>query len=467
MWERFSYYGMRALLVLFMVDAVKHGGLGLTDQLATATYGLYTAAAYLAALPGGWIADRFLGAKRSVWYGGITIACGHFTLAIPRIECFYLGLLLVVVGTGLLKPNVSALVGSLYPEGGARRDAGFTVFYMGINLGAGLGPLVCSALGEKVNWHYGFAAAGVGMTLGLAQYRLMAKHLGEAGAKPRHQEGLRRRDWFPLLAGGVALLLLLSLLLSGLIRLDPIWLAGAATNFIVGVAILYFIFVFLFLRLEPVEKKRVAVIAVLFVASAIFWSGFEQAGSSLNLFADRHTERVLFNFTIPAGWFQTLEPVFVISLAPVLAALWIRLGARNLNPSVPLKFSFGLLLLGAGFFVMWGAALWVARGQKVWPQWLLMTYLLHSLAELCVSPVGLSSVTKLAPPRLVGQMLGTWFLATSLGNLLAGQMAGRFSANGVQDMPARYLFIVLTTAGAGLLLLVIIRPLKKLMAGVE
>jgi len=187
MWERFSYYGMRALLVLFMVDAVASGGLGLTDEVATAIYGLYTAAVYLAALPGGWVADRFVGARRAVWYGGIIIACGHFTLAVPRTECFYLGLILVVIGTGLLKPNVSAMVGELFPEGGGRRDAGFTVFYMGINLGAGLGPLVCSALGEKVNWHLGFAAAGVGMILGLIQYGVTARRLGEVGIRAEHQ----------------------------------------------------------------------------------------------------------------------------------------------------------------------------------------------------------------------------------------------------------------------------------------
>jgi len=184
MWERFSYYGMRALLVLFMVDAIRSGGLGLTDEVATSIYGLYTAAVYLAALPGGWLADRLLGAQRSIWYGGIIIAAGHFVLAIPRTETFYLGLVLVVLGTGLLKPNISAIVGDLYPEGGARRDAGFTIFYMGINLGAAIGPLVCSTLGEKLNWHYGFGAAGVGMVLGLVQLRLTRRHLGQAGLRP-------------------------------------------------------------------------------------------------------------------------------------------------------------------------------------------------------------------------------------------------------------------------------------------
>jgi len=331
MWERFSYYGMRALLVLFMVDAVASGGLGLTDEVATAIYGLYTAAVYLAALPGGWVADRFVGARRAVWYGGIIIACGHFTLAVPRTECFYLGLILVVIGTGLLKPNVSAMVGELFPEGGGRRDAGFTVFYMGINLGAGLGPLVCSALGEKVNWHLGFAAAGVGMILGLIQYGVTARRLGEVGIRAEHQR-LVRKDWLILTSFAGALLLIATFALSGVLRFNPVQLAQSTRNLIVAVALLYFVCVFLFSSLDPSERKRVGAIAVLFVASAMFWSGFEQAGSSLNLFAERYVRRAFFHITIPAGWFQSLGPVFIISLAPVVAGVWINLARRNLNP---------------------------------------------------------------------------------------------------------------------------------------
>ena len=467
MWERFSYYGMRALLVLFMVEATRTGGLGLTDEVATAIYGLYTAAVYLAALPGGWVADRFLGAQRSVWYGGIIIACGHFTLAVPRKEFFYLGLILVVVGTGLLKPNVSAIVGELYPEGGARRDAGFTVFYMGINLGAALGPLVCSALGERVNWHYGFAAAGVGMVLGLTQYRLSARHLGEAGRTPGYREGVRTTDRLLLaaLSGGLGLAVVL--VFAGVIRFDPVTMARATTYIIASVALVYFVCVFLFCHLDRAEMARVAVIAVLFLASAVFWSGFEQAGSSLNLFAERYTQRLFFNHTIPAGWFQSLGAVFVILLAPVVAGVWVRLARRNVNPSVPLKFAFGLVLLGAGFLVMAGASQLVVVGHKAWPTWLVSTYLLHSLGELCLSPVGLSSVTKLAPRRLVGQMMGIWFLGTSMGNLLAGLIAGKFSAETVSEMPVRYLGIVATTAGTGILLALLSRLIQRLMRGVE
>lgn len=463
MWERFSYYGMRALLVLFMVDAVRQGGMELSDQTATAIYGLYTAAVYLAALPGGWIADRFIGAQQAVWYGGIVIACGHFTLAVPSTQTFYLGLVLVVLGTGLLKPNVSAMVGELYPEGGARRDAGFSMFYMGINLGALIGPLVCSALGEKVSWHYGFAAAGVGMVAGLAQYGLSRKHLGAAGRVPGHVEGVRTRDWLLLAGLGLGIATIVTLGLSGVLRFDAVAMAGAAKYVIAGVGLVYFLVVFLFFDLGRSEKRRVAAIAILLLASAMFWAGLEQAGSSLNLFAERYTQRVLSGLTVPTGWFQALAPLFVITLAPVAASVWLALGRRNLDPSIPSKFAWGLLLLAAGFLVMAVASHFVAAGQKVWPTWLITTYLLHTLGELCLSPIGLSSVTKLAPKRLVGQLMGAWFLATSLGNLIAGLIAGSFSADAVQQMPRLYLQIVLTTAGTGLMLLVLVRPVKKLM----
>jgi proton-dependent oligopeptide transporter, POT family len=469
MWERFSYYGMRALLVLFMTDAVVKGGMGLTDKVATSIYGLYTAAVYLAALPGGWVADRFLGAQRTVWYGGLVIMCGQFLLVVPKTETFYLGLVLVVVGTGMLKPNISAIVGELYPEAGARRDAGFTIFYMGINLGAAISPLITGAIGEQWNWHYGFAAAGLGMVLGLVQFRLTAKHLGSAGLGRGHAEapGFRERL---ILFGALALLLLAIVLgLAGAIRVNPVILARSTAWIILAVALLYFGSAFFLFGLDREEKKRIAVIAILFVASAVFWSGFEQAGSSFNLFAERYTDRLIgfLKYQIPAGWFQSLGPIFVISLAPVMAAVWVALGKRNLNPSLPVKFAMGLLFVGAGFCIMAIGSGFVAAGQKVWPTWLISTYLLHTFGELCLSPVGLSSVTKLAPRRLVGQMMGIWFLATSLGNLIAGVLAGEFNARAVDQMSGRYLQIVLITASTGLLLLTFSKPIKRLMAGIQ
>ena len=376
-------------------------------------------------------------------------------------------MLLVVFGTGLLKPNVSAIVGELYPDGGARRDAGFGIFYMGVNLGAAIGPLICSPLGEKITWRYGFAAPGVGMLLGLLQYRLSLRHLGSAGLHPGHREGARPRGWLLLFGGLGAMVLAVCLVWTGVIRLNPMVLARGMTNVIVGVAVLYFIALFLWFKLDPTEKKRVAVIGVLFLASAMFWSGFEQAGSSFNLFAERYTQRIFGDYQIAAGLFQSLGPFFIITLAPVVAAVWIALGRRNRNPSLPVKFALGLILLAVGFLVMAAASRLVASGQKVWPTWLISTYLIHSIGELCLSPVGLSSVTKLAPKRLVGQLMGLWFLATSLGNLIAGLIAGSFSADAVGEMPGRYLQIVLTAGGTGLLLLVFSKPIKRLMAGVN
>lgn len=469
MWERLSFYGMRALLVLFMVDSVKNGGLGLTDEVATAIYGLYTAGVYLSALPGGWVADRLLGARRAVWVGGILITIGHFVLAVPRSDVFFFGLFLLVLGTGLLKPNISTLVGQLYPEGGARRDSGFTIFYMGINLGAMVGPLICSYLGEELNWHYGFTAAGVGMALGLLQFYLTQQHLGEIGLTPTRKAESTRKDWLILNSCLGVLCLLVVLVMSRVITIDPVWLANQSAIVIALLAVAYFAWAFLFAGLDLVEQKRLGVIAVLFVVSALFWAGYEQAGSSLNLFAERHTQRMLpaLGFEIKTGWFQSFSAGAVIVLAPVMAILWVKLSKRGISPSLPAKFAVALLILAAGFLVMVFASRRALSEGPVWPTWLMATYLLHVLGELCLSPVGLSSVTKLAPQRLVGQMMGVWFLATSLGNLLAGLFAGKVSGDSIQWMPDRYLLVVAILSAAGVVLLFCSRRIQRLMPGVD
>ncbi len=475
MWERMSYYGMRALLVLFMVDAIETGGLGFTDANATAIYGLYTASVYFLTLPGGWIADRLLGAQKTIWFGGIIIMCGHFILAIPSLYAFFAGLIFVAVGTGLLKPNISAVVGELYPPGDPRRDAGFTIFYMGINLGAALGPLVSSTLGEseQFGWHYGFAAAGVGMFFGLIQFHLSAKKLGSAGLEPSldrtdpdDQRKIRNGWRLVGVVSGAATLGIL-LVMAGVITVNPLVLAEQATIFIAAVAGLYFVGLFAFGNLTDDEKKRVVVIIVLFLASAMFWAGFEQAGSSLNLFAERYTHRMIGSFEIPAGWFQTLNPTFIIILAPLYSMLWISLAKRHLDPSTPAKFAIGLILLGAGFAIMIGAAELVVAGNKVLPTWLIFTFLLHTMGELALSPVGLSAITKLAPKRYCGQMMGIWFVSSALGLIVAGILAGEFNADAVDTMPALYLQIVLSTAGSGLLLAVFVRPIRRLMGNIS
>ena len=461
MWERFSYYGMRAILVLFMTNAVAMGGMGLDDVTATAIYGLYTAAVYVVTLPGGWIADRLLGLRRTVFWGGVVIAAGHFTLAIPNIIAFYAGLTLIVIGTGLLKGNISAIVGDLYPEGGARRDAGFSIYYMGINVGGFLGPLVCGYLGETIDWHLGFGAAGVGMVFGLIQYSLGGRHLGTAGelkpeVKAPEKRAAAKRALLTALEAVVGLALIVGTLQAmGAIRLSLLGFVDWTGLFIVSLAGLYFLYVVLFGGLTMVEKKRVGVIAACFLAAACFWSGFEQAGSSMNLFADRLTNRMIGGWEMPASWLQSVNGVFIILLAPLFSALWLWMGTRN--PSIPAKMGFGLIFLGVGFAVLAWGSVNATLENPVSPSWLVVTYFFHTIGELCLSPIGLSSITRLSPARYVGQMMGIWFMGAALGNLVAGRVAGL-----IQSLPLPQLFGTVTTfsVGAGLVLLLFSKPLR-------
>jgi POT family proton-dependent oligopeptide transporter len=470
MWERFTFYGMRALLVLFLVDAVSNGGYGFDDRTATAIYGLYTAAVFMAALPGGWIADRLIGAQRAVMVGGALMTVGNLMLVIPGPkELFFAGLMVIIAGVGLLKPNVSTLVADLYPEGGGRRDAGFTIFYMGINLGAFIGPLIAGWLAQNYGWRAGFLAAAVGLPFGLLQFWLSRQWFNGAGAQPNRNDGGAglARDWRRLWVALGVLLLVVVVLFSGAVPLDPARLAKGAAYVLVGMAGLYFLYLFFGAGLDAVERRRMFVVLMMFFAVASFWAGYEQAGSSLNLFAKRHIDRVVGGFEIPAGWFQSVQPAFVILLAPVFSALWVKLAQRNLDPAAPLKFAFGLLLLGVGFLFMVAAANVVAGGAQAPAYLLILTYLLTVFGELCVSPVGLSTVTKLAPARLVGQMMGVWFLGSSLGKLMAGLIAGSFDPNNLAAMPGRYLDIVFFACGVGALLLLLSPKMTKLMGGVR
>ena len=477
MWERFTFYGMRAVLILFLVAAVATGGLGLDDKTAAAIYGLYNAGVYLAALPGGWVADRLIGAQRAVMVGGLLITTGNLLLAISTSpKGFYIGLLVIILGVGLLKPNVSAIVAGLYPEGGARLDSAFTIFYIGINIGGALGPLVIPVAQKLFGLRAGFGAGALFMIIGVVQFYFTRKYLGEAGvrAAPVHAAGgnhalvPRSKEWLRLCIGVGALALVVLAASSGWIPVDALRLGQGAAYVIAGVGILYFAYYFLFADLTTEERRRGVVLVVLFVGCALFFSGFEQAGSSLNLFAERYTDRLIgwLNFEIPTGWFQSLNSIFIILCAPFFAWMWIALARRNLNPSAPAKFALGLMLMGSGFLVMAAAATIVAHGSKVLPYWLLVTYLLHTFGELCLSPVGLSYYTKLAPKRFVGQMMGMWFLATSLGNLVAGLIAGEFDANNIAAMSGQYMHIVYFTVGVGAILLVLSRPVKKLMGDV-
>jgi POT family proton-dependent oligopeptide transporter len=481
MWERFSYYGMRALLILFMTAPAATGGLEMDTATAGAVYGMYTAMVYMMSLPGGWIADRLIGQRRAVLYGGILIACGHFSMAFPALPSFYLGLLLIVLGTGLLKPNISVMVGQLYSQHDNRRDAGFSIFYMGINVGAFFGPILCSWLGEPrdgvtwVNWHYGFGAAGIGMTLALVQYAAGLRYLHGAGelkedsARPDRLGQARRQ----LAIGGAAFLAVIAaavgLSASGVVPITLVSFAESVFYLVAALFLAYFALVIVFLCRDGVERQRVTVIFILCLGAAMFWSGFEQAGSSMNLFARDLTDRVIFGTEITAGTLQSINPIFIILLAPVMGMLWVGLGARN--PSIPMKFGFGLLLLGVGFLVVAWASTFLVDG-KVGMQWLVATYFLHTVGELCLSPVGLSSVTKLSPDRLVGQMMGTWFMGAAIGNLVAGlltrympvtETAEAAIANSLQLFGT----VAAVSIAVGLLFIAFARPIRRMCVGVN
>jgi len=468
MWERFGYYGMRGLLILFMTAPAAAGGLGFSVAKAGAIYGIYTSMVYLASLPGGWIADRTLGQQRAVLVGGLIMSVGYLTLSAPGLAPFYTGLVLVVLGTGLLKPNISTIVGQLYSPEDRRRDAGFSIFYMGINLGAFLAPLVCGFVGETYNYRWGLALAGVGMVIGLVTFVRGRPRLGEAGLHPAapKEEAERAAVRRKLYRAGLGLILAVAVALAGevagLYELTAEVVVNLVGLFLFAVVIALFGWMFFAGDWTPVERKRLIAILVLFLVSCFFWSVFEQAGSTLNLFAKQDTERLLFGFEFPASWLQSLNSFFIWTLAPVFAWLWMRLGPRE--PSSPAKFAWGMVLVGAGFLVLVPPALGVQGGEKAAFHWLLLTYLLHTMGELCLSPVGLSAVTKLAPARVAGMMMGVWFVSISMGNYLGGRIASVYEA-----FPLPLLFGVVGgfAVAVGLVLALFVKPIVRLMGGVK
>ena len=473
--ERFSYYGLRAMLILYLGDAVinHRGGLALDDKQAAGIYALYVGFVYLLALPGGWIADRLIGQQRSVFYGAILIAFGQFSLAAGGLSFAVLGLVLIVLGTGLLKPNVSVIVGQLYPEGGVRRDAGFSIFYSGINLGAFVAPLPVSYVAETYNWHWGYLLCGCVMLGGALWFRL-TKHwlvgagteLSSSGDKARDTR-IQRRGWISVAVFMVALVVLGLALQLGWFSFDVNSVAGYTGWGIFTAAVLLFAYILFLGGLTSVEKKRVVVIFLLFAGAATFWTGFEQAGSSLNIFGERYTDRHMLGYEFPAGWFQSVQPLFIIMLSPFVGYLWLRLAAKNLNPSTPVKFGLGLIMMAVGFLVMVFAAHVAVSGALAVPYWLVVTYFFHTIGELLLSPVGLSAVTKLAPPRYVSQMMGTFFMGLSLGNVFAGLAGGKLDPNQITQMPDVFMQIVYLGVGSGLLFLVFSKPIRKLIGGAE
>ncbi|MDV6314981.1 oligopeptide:H+ symporter [Idiomarina sp. HP20-50] len=452
MWERMSYYGMRALLVLFMTASLQEGGLALTVVSATAIYGLYTGSVYFMGLPGGWISDRLLGGQKATWYGGIVIMLGHIVLAIPSEAGFFIGMILVVLGTGLLKPNITAMVGQLYGSTDDRRDGGYTLYYMGINIGSIIGYFVTGYLMENAGYHWGFGAAAVGMAFGLIQYRLTLPKLKGVGAeppKPLSPAGMKR-SWAVIwaLLAGLAVFTLLAL--NDVIYIDPTIIASNVAIVFTVIFFVYYLSIFLFSKLTKNEMKRLGALFLVCIASTCFWAGFEQAGSSFNLFARDLTDRMIGGFEIPTTWFQSLNSIFLVALSPFFAALWINLSKRMINPSYGFKSALGLIIMASGFIVMFFASQAAASGLKVAPYWLVAVYFIHTVGELCLSPVALSAVSKLSPKRMAGQMMGVFVLTYSIGNVVAGLLAGGLNPNDPGAMPDLYwtIFIFGVSVGA-------------------
>ena len=468
MWERFSYYGMRALLIFYLT---KHWEF--SDASSYLIYGAYTSLVYIMPVFGGMLADQVLGSKKAVTYGAILLVLGHTGMTVEsEVQIFYLSLALIISGVGFLKPNISTLVGALYEDGDPRRDSGFTIFYMGINIGAFSATLLCGYLGETYGWAYGFGAAGIGMLFGLVIFLFGQPYLQGLAGPPSNlykekNLGISNENWAYI--SGILMVLVSWFLVQNQQLVGS--LLGGFGAICIGGWLFYTL-----LKCPPIERDRLIVVGILILFSLMFWALFEQAGSSLNILTDRGVDRSLLGWTVPASMFQSLNALFIFTLAPFFAMLWIALAKRNMEPSTPLKFAIGIIFVGLGFLVL-VAGMESSDGVQTAVIWIILIYLLHTLGELCLSPVGLSSVTKLSPQRIVGVMMGMWFFASAAGNYVAGLIARATSSNSMSatnetfDLVQKASFVEVYTnvglmaVGCGIVLALITPILKRLMHG--
>ena len=455
MWERFSFYGMRALLVLYMTKALQY-----VDGHAYGIFGAYAGFVYATPLVGGMLADRFLGYRRAIVLGGVLMCLGHFAMAVQHEVFFFGAMALIIAGNGFFKPNISTLVGTLYEKGDPRRDGGFTIFYMGINIGAGVAPLICGYLGENIGWHYGFSLAGVGMVVGLAVFMWGTRFLGDRGLPPRPEAfrerigGFLPKSW-ALMLGIVAFVPFAAYSLT-----LPTWVAWGM--FVIAPVFLIYVIV-IARRSTPEERGGIYTVIILSVFSIVFWACFEQAGSSMTLFTDREVDRRVFGWVVPTTWFLSVNPAFIVLLGIPFSILWGKLGRAHRDPSSPVKFGLGLILLALGFVAMVLAAQQAKSSGQAALSWLILAYFLHTTGELCLSPVGLSAVTKLSPKRMAGLMMGFWFFCTAFAGIAGGVIA-KFTS-GDAGYGGVFLVIVYVSLGAGVLMLALSPLLKKLTHG--
>jgi POT family proton-dependent oligopeptide transporter len=475
MWERFSFYGIRPLLILFMAATVYDGGMGLARENASAIVGIFAGSMYLAALPGGWLADNWLGQQRAVWYGSILIALGHLSIALSAImgnSLFFIGLVLIVLGSGLFKTCISVMVGTLYKEGDARRDGGFSLFYMGINMGSFIAPLISGWLVRSHGWHWGFGIGGIGMLVALLIFRFyavpsMKRYDREFGLDSSWNSPMVVRKNVGLWVTAVAALIvaICGLVMTGVIVIRPVLVASTLVYVIAASVTLYFVYLFAFAGLTKDERARVLVCFILLVSAAFFWSAFEQKPTSFNLFANDYTDRMLGGFEIPTVWFQSINALFIIILAPIFSWLWPALARNKVELSSITKFVIGIAFAALGFGLMMIASQHVlATNAGVSPMWLVGSILMLTLGELCLSPIGLATMTLLAPAKLRGQVMGLWFCASSLGNLAAGLIGGHVKADQLESLPELFARCSIALVICAVVLSLLIIPIRRMMS---
>ena len=447
MWERFSYYGMRALLVLYLVNSLNY-----SESDALHIYAVYTGLVYLTPLIGGYLADRFLGTQKSIFIGGVTMMIGHFLMAFP--DYLYLAIGMLIIGNGYFKPNISSLLGRLYKSDDQRRDSGFSIFYVGINLGAFLAPLIVGYVGETINWHYGFAIAGFGMLAGLIQFYFGQSKIIKEDTSLQSKK-LKSADWLLITIISVINIPLILLILQ---------VNQVLNNFFFEIllAVIVIIFSYLFTRKKQLvsakeDLKKIIYIGVLSIFVIFFWVGFEQAGGSLTLFANNSVDRNFLGFIIPASFFQSINPLIIILIGPMIANFWLRVDRSKNNINTPQKMGLGLLFLAGGFFLITLVNNASDTSISLW--WLVGVYFLHTLGELCLSPIGLSMVSKVSPKKIASLMMGFWFLSSAVANFMAGKLPGILESNNL-DL---FTFLTVTSVVAGLLLLLISTFMEKLV----